>query len=174
MLNPFQRRLKPKDFVFRQRGFTLIELLVVVVVLAVVLSAATLAFRPGDGALVNQQVAKLKGALQQTCDQATFEQKVHALIPSAKGLEMLQLVKGKWQASPVAKSMEWQKSIKVSWQANQSIAEKYKLPSAGWICWPSGEILPGLALFSLPESKMELRWTPVLKFESKTLFDAET
>ncbi|BBP42670.1 hypothetical protein THMIRHAT_04160 [Thiosulfativibrio zosterae] len=150
-----------------QQGFTLIELMVVVLIVAVLLAVGMVSMAPNDSALLRQQVKQVQGALQQTCDQAAFSQHMMALVPSDKGLEMLEVSQGQWQAFAGAKDMAWLAGIRVTWQADETVAKAQKLTRPGWICWPSGEILPGEMRFQSTDLKAQLSWNPILRFELK-------
>lgn len=148
----------------QQKGFTLIELMVVVVILAVLVSVATLSFTPSDSVKLNQQTLELKGALQQTCDEAIFSQKVQALVPSKKGVSLFALDQKKWQTVSSVKALTWLSGISVDWHVEDRLSTQAALPSPGWLCWPTGEILPGSVTFKLGEQSTHMSWTPLLKF----------
>lgn len=139
----------------------------VVVIMAVLLSVATLAFSPSDSAKLNQQTLQFKGALQQTCDQAIFSQKVQALVPTKEGVSLFSLQKGKWQTVSSVKPLAWLPGLSVDWQVNNRLGAQESLPSPGWLCWPTGEVLPGSVTFQLGAQKTLMSWTPLLKFNVK-------
>lgn len=149
-----------------QGGFTLIELMVVIVIIAVVLSVGVIAVKPSESALLNKQVAQFKGALMQTCDLAAFEQKIYALVPNQKGLEMYRLENASWQIAPKSQTLKWSEGITVNWSLDESLANANKLPEPGWLCWPSGEVLEGRIDFKLADSQRHLSWSQVLRFET--------
>lgn len=148
----------------QQKGFTLIELMVVVVILAVLVSVATWTLTPSDSVKLNQQTLQLKGALQQTCDEAIFSQKIQALVPSKKGVGLFALHQGKWQTVSSVKPLSWLSGISVEWQLDDQLSAQAALPSPGWLCWPTGEILPGSVTFQLGDQSTHMSWTPLLKF----------
>lgn len=154
-----------------QRGFTLIELMVVIVILAVVLSVGVIAVKPNESALLNQQVAQLKGALLQTCDFAAFEQKIYALVPSQQGLDVYRLETAEWQIAPKTQPLKWSEGVTVSWNLDEDLAKVNKLPEPGWLCWPSGEVLEGRVDFELAGSQRSLSWSQVLRFETHNEFE---
>ena len=152
-----------------QKGFTLIELMVVVVILAVMLSAATLALTPSESARLNQQSLQLKGALQQTCDQAVFQQKIHALLVDKKGMTMRVLKQNQWQTVAAVQDVPWVDGVTVTWPTQVDIQSRFGLPGEGWLCWPTGEILPGLVKMQMDKLAKQLSWTPLMKFTTKKL-----
>jgi len=150
-----------------QKGFTLIELMVVVVILAVVLSAATLALTPSESARLNQQSLQLKGALQQTCDQAVFQQKIHALLVDKKGMTMRMLSRNQWQPVDAIKDVPWVDGVMATWESQPEFQTRFGLPGDGWLCWPTGEILPGLVKMRMDQLAKQLSWTPLMKFTTQ-------
>ncbi len=151
----------------KQAGFTLIELMIVLVVLAVVLAVGIVAMTPSKSAVINQQVALVKGGLQQTCDQAAFGQRVFALIPSDKGLSMRYLRQQKWHDFEASKQVSWSEEFKVSWVVDEDVAKQNNLATPGWLCWPSGEVLEGSVTFELDDYFAKLSWDSFLRFEHK-------
>lgn len=152
---------------YRQAGFTLIELMVVVVILAILLSVATLAFSPSDSAKLNQQAMQFKGALQQACDEAIFSQNVQALVPSKTGISLFSMQQGEWQAATSVRPLNWVPGITVDWQVENQLGIQETLPNPAWLCWPTGEILPGSVTFQLGGQKLSMSWTPLLQFTMK-------
>ncbi|WP_135794983.1 hypothetical protein [Hydrogenovibrio crunogenus] len=142
----------------------MIELMVVVVILAVLVSIATLTFTPNDSVKLNQQTLEFKGALQQACDEAIFTQKIQALVPSKKGSRLYFLQQGKWQIVSSVKPLVWLPGMSVDWQVAERPSAQAELPGPGWLCWPTGEILPGSVTFQLGQQKTKMSWTPLLKF----------
>lgn len=104
--------------------------MVVVVILAVVLSAATLALTPSESARLNQQSLQLKGALQQTCDQAVFQQKIHALLVDKKGMTMRMLSRNQWQPVDAIKDVPWVDGVMVTWESQPEFQTRFGLPGA--------------------------------------------
>lgn len=141
--------------------------MVVVVILAVVLSAATLALTPSESARLNQQNLQIKGALQQTCDQAVFQQKIHALIVDKQGMSMRVLSRNQWQPASGIEDVPWVAGVIVSWDSPTDVQSRFRLPSDGWLCWPTGEILPGLVKMRVDGLSQQLRWTPLMKFSTE-------
>lgn len=141
--------------------------MVVVVILAVVLSAATLALNPSESARLNQQNLQIKGALQQTCDQAVFQQKIHALVVDKQGMSMRVLSRNQWQSASGIEDVPWVAGVTVSWDSQVDVQARFGLPGEGWLCWPTGEILPGLVKMRVDGLSQQLRWTPLMKFTTQ-------
>lgn len=141
--------------------------MVVVVILAVVLSAATLALTPSESARLNQQSLQLKGALQQTCDQAVFRQKIHALLVDKKGMTMRVLSRNQWQTVDAMDDVPWVDGVNVTWTSQPELQTRFGLPGDGWLCWPTGEILPGLVEMRMDQLRKQLSWTPLMKFKTQ-------
>ncbi|WP_127471109.1 prepilin-type N-terminal cleavage/methylation domain-containing protein [Thiomicrorhabdus aquaedulcis] len=129
--------------VHRQRGFTLIELMVVVVIMAVVLSVGMLSLRPSDSAILNTQQGQLKSALRLVSDYAAFEQRLYLMAPTQDGLTTYVLTDQAWSVSSQVAFLPWQAGLSVEWNTDLTFAQQNQLPQAGWLFWPSGEVLPG-------------------------------
>lgn len=127
----------------RQRGFTLIELMVVVVIMAVVLSVGMLSLRPSDSALLNTQQGQLKSLLRLASDHAAFEQTLYLIAPNQEGLTTYVFTDQAWSVSPKVAFLPWQAGLNVEWNTDLTFAQQNQLPQAGWLFWPSGEVLPG-------------------------------
>ena len=151
-----------------QAGFTLIELMVVVVIVSVLLASAVLSLKPNESATLRQQTIAFKGALIAMCDQATFDQHIYALVPKKDGIEFFKLVNKQWQVADFFRNtdaLQWNENIKISWQLSEQLAKQYGLESAGWLCWPSGEVKAGKIAFELGETINQLSWNEILEFE---------
>jgi general secretion pathway protein H len=127
----------------RQHGFTLIELMVVVVIMAVVLSVGMLSLRPSDAALLTTQQSQLKSLLRLASDHAAFEQRLYLVAPDEQGLTTYVFTDQAWSVSSKMVFLPWQAGLSVQWNTDLTFAEQNQLPQAGWLFWPSGEVLPG-------------------------------
>ncbi len=155
----------------KQQGFTLIELMVVVVILAILLSVAIVSLQPNHQAQLRQQTVAFKGSLIAMCDKSAFEQRIYALIPTKKGIEIQKFTKGQWQETslnPNARSgnnnLQWHEAMQVSWQLNEELAKSHGLEQPAWLCWPSGEINAGTITFELNQFTKVLQWNEILNF----------
>lgn len=151
----------------QQQGFTLIELLVVVVIVAVLLSVTVLSVKPNEAAKVRQQTQAFKGLLLAMCDQAAFQQTLFLLMPSESGLSVAKWQAKTWQASERFMDQAWLQGIEMDWMVDVELAKQQQWPAAGWMCWPSGEVMAGQIRFKLGEAQTELSWDPLLRFEQQ-------
>jgi len=154
------------------RGFTLIELMVVLVVIAVLIGAATQAFRFGGGDHLRAEAAKIRGLLVTLSDQSSFQGKTFLLTPAEKGLEAWQLEKGEWQVANQIAEHQWLEEFEYRWQVDERLKPRWKLPAEGWLFWPSGEVTEGTIEIASKTDKHEdgdplvrwLEWNSVLTF----------
>lgn len=151
-------------------GFTLIELMVVLVIIAVLLSAMTQAFRFGKGDQLRAEEAKIRGLLVTLNDQASFDGKPYLLSPMEEGLKAWVFRAGEWQVAEAIADHKWQESLEYRWQLDQQLKQRRQLPVEGWVFWPSGEVSEGFIGIEAQESGEDsiisrwIEWNGVLEF----------
>ncbi len=160
-----------------QKGFTLIELMVVVVIVSVVTSISIMSLGTSDQNKLTTQQNQLKSLLKLVRDQATFDRKLYLIVPDEKGLTTHVFIKNQWKKSSKIEFIAWQPALTVVWEVDESFAQKQQLPDAGWMFWPTGDVLDGAIAFSVGGDKFtapkkediaKVSWNDILQFETET------
>ncbi len=158
----------------QSKGFTLIELMVVVVIVSVVTSISILSLGGGDQRKLTAQTNQLKSLLMLVRDQSTFDRKLYLVVPDESGLTTHVFHQNKWQESPKVALLEWKPGMVVEWSVDETFAKKQQLPEAGWMFWPTGEVLEGAVSFAMggdkftapkKENIVKVSWNELLQFE---------
>ena len=136
----------------KQQGFTLIELMVVVVIMSVIISVTVLSLSPSEQARVTSQANKIKSYMSLVRDQSAFERKLYLVAPDQSGLTPYVMQQGRWQLAETLEKLSWLEGIQADWELDSSMAQKQQLPKAGWMFWPSGEVVSGEIHFNLGEN----------------------
>ncbi len=161
----------------QQKGFTLIELMVVVVIVSVVTSISLLALGGGEQRKLTSQTQQLKTLLTWVRDQSTFDRKLYLVVPDEEGLITYVFHQNRWQESSKIDELAWQPGIRVSWLVDEVFAYNQQLPEAGWMFWPTGEVLEGEVSFAIggdkfrapkKENIIRLTWNELLQFNVET------
>jgi len=168
--------MKPSS-IQSQQGFTLIELMVVVVIVSVVTSMSLLSLSGGDQSKLSAQQNQLKTLLSLVRDQSTFDRKLYLLVPDDKGLTTHVFEQNKWKESPKVEFVAWKPGVIVEWSVDETFAQKQQLPKAGWMFWPTGEVLEGEVSFAVggdkftapkKENIVKVSWNDILQFDVET------
>jgi len=158
-----------------QQGFTLIELMVVVVIISVVTSISVLSLSGGDKSKLTAQQNQLKMLLSLVRDQSTFDRKLYLVVPDETGLTTHIFEQNKWKASPKIEFLAWKNGLTVQWSVDKVFAQKQQLPEAGWMFWPTGEVLQGDVSFAVggdkftapnKENIVTVSWNDILQFDA--------
>lgn len=161
----------------KQAGFTLIELMVVLVIVAVVMGVTVLSLSSNEKSRLNAQKNQLKSYLSLVRDQSTFDLKLYLVAPDQQGLKTLVFDKDSWKIASKVAPLVWQDGVMADWRLDSTFAHRQQLPSAGWIFWPSGEVLSGKVTFTLQggaqsqaqaESELDnsVAWNNLLKYKT--------
>lgn len=160
-----------------QKGFTLIELMVVVVIISVVTSISILSLGAGDQNKLTAQQNQLTSLLSLARDQSTFDRKLYLVVPDKKGLTTHVFDENKWQKSSKVEFVAWKPGLTVQWSVDEVFAQKQQLPEAGWMFWPTGEVLEGDVSFAIggdkftapkKENIVNISWNDILQFDVET------
>lgn len=158
-----------------QQGFTLIELMVVVVIISVVTSISVLSLSGGDKSKLTAQQNQLKMLLSLVRDQSTFDRRLYLVVPDETGLTTHVFEQNKWKKSPKVEFLAWKNGLTVQWSVDKVFAQKQQLPEAGWMFWPTGEVLQGDVTFAVggdkftapnKESIVTVSWNDILQFDA--------
>ncbi|MBO1923137.1 type II secretion system minor pseudopilin GspH [Thiomicrorhabdus sp. 6S3-12] len=152
----------------RQKGFTLIELMVVLLIIGLLLTAASLSFKNSDSALSRQQASQIQALFHYAQDQATWQQRTYLLIPDNKGVTLFKWQQGQWHKDDKAKVLSWKTPFEVDWQLPALQSREENLLNRGWWVLPSGEVQPGSISWRLKNAEDEdtiLEWDQWLEFE---------
>jgi len=107
-------------------------------------------------------------------DQSTFDRKLYLVVPDESGLTTHVFHQNKWQESSKVALLEWKPGMIVEWSVDEIFAEKQQLPEAGWMFWPTGEVLEGAVSFAMggdkftapkKENIVKVSWNELLQFE---------
>ncbi|VAW48612.1 hypothetical protein MNBD_GAMMA03-92 [hydrothermal vent metagenome] len=161
-----------------QKGFTLIELMVVVVIVSVVTSISILSLGASDQNKLTAQQNQLKTLLVLVRDQSTFDRKLYLVVPEKTGLTTHVFIENKWKESPKIEFLAWQPGLTASWEVDEAFAQQQQLPEAGWMFWPTGDVLEGTVVFSVgkddgsiaseKENTAKVAWNDMLQFDADT------
>ncbi|VAW45535.1 hypothetical protein MNBD_GAMMA04-740 [hydrothermal vent metagenome] len=160
-----------------QQGFTLIELMVVVVIVSVVTSISILSLSGGDQRKLTAQQNQFKAWLSLVRDQSTFDRKLYLVVPDEKGLTAHVYYQNSWKKSPNVEFLAWKSGVTVQWSVDDVFAQKQQLPEAGWMFWPTGEVLEGDVSFAIGGDKFtapkkeniaKVLWNDILQFDIET------
>jgi len=159
-----QRRRKKTT---AQSGFTLIELMVVLVVMAVVVSVGIMSFASLNQDAVSSQKNRIQQYLKQVSDEAAFKQKLLLVIPDEKGLTAYSKVNVEWQADAAVESYRWPEHLNAEWVLDETLVERQRLPGAGWMFWPNGDVVEGKIVLQMKADREEtasIEWNTLLVF----------
>ncbi len=160
----------------KQAGFTLIELMVVVVIVSVVTSISILSLGSSDQKKRLSQQNQIKTLLTFVRDQSTFDRKLYLVVPKKEGLTTYVFSDNVWKVSPKVDFLAWQPGLAFRWTVDDVFADKQQLPEAGWMAWPTGDVLEGEIVFWVgdwntkpkKEDRVRVSWDGLLRFDSVT------
>lgn len=128
----------------KQSGFTLIELMVVLVIVSVIVSVGMLSMGSSEQATLRAQERSAKALLSYVRDLSALKQRIYLVAPDEQGLSTYVLTQGRWQLDSSITPLQWQPGITLDWQIdNANFNLQPELPKAGWVFWPSGDVLAG-------------------------------
>lgn len=163
-----------------QSGFTLIELMVVLVIVAVVAAVGLVSLNPSDQAVLRSQERSVFSLMQFVRDQSALDQKLYLVSPNERGLDVFYLQQGKWLKADPSYALMWKEGVRIDWQIDQTdFVKQQSLPQAGWVFWPSGEVLTGSIQIWMNEQgspgragaeadRYVIRWNGLLQFDQES------
>jgi type II secretion system protein H len=154
-----------------QSGFTLIELLVVLAIVGIIASVGVISLNTNEQAHARSISAKLQGAIQSSYDVASFRQRLVLLVPETTSenftLSAYEWIDQQWLRSESLQPLLLEDEAELSWQTENLVNPFLKLPAAGWLFWPSGEVSSGWIQWQINEEAQPYRlsWDESMQFD---------
>jgi len=143
--------------------------------MSVVVAVGMISMGGNEQATVRAQERSAKALLSYVRDKAAIKQQLFLVAPDEIGLTTYRLTAGKWQTDEGIEPLVWDERLTITWDIdNMAFAQQQNLPKAGWVFWPSGDVLAGsIEMSSVPNnqtssldetSSYSFRWDGLLQF----------